>query len=113
MDAIFFKISKKYGFQLPSADEFEINLKFNTLMHKHCVISKAIIRGDRIDFRLLVEEGINVLPAIVQTYGPYLEFIEIIFSHVAVCIQKTHCGLSEEHKLHSMDVIMNHIQMSL
>lgn len=113
MDAIFWTISKKYGFAFPRPDQFEINLKFSTLLHKHGVISKAM-SDNHVDFETLVEEGINIFSAIVQVYGPYLEIVNDYFVALAIHIQETHStGLSDARKAELMEFGMEKIQMNL
>ena len=112
MDAIFWTISKKYGLAFPQPDQFEVNLKFSTLLHKHGIISKAM-SDHHIDFNTLVEEGVDILPAIVQIYGPYLDIINDYFVSLAVYNQETHAGLPDEQKVKLMNLGMENIQMNL
>ena len=112
MDSIFFTISKKYGFEFPKADDFDMILKFTTMLHNHGVIATAIC-DDHIDFGLLIEKDVNIFPAIVHIYGPYLEIINNYFTAVAVHIQQTHRGLTDEQKLQSLNMAMKDIQMNL
>ena len=66
-----------------------------------------------IDFNTLVEEGVDILPAIVQIYGPYLDIINDYFVSLAVYNQETHAGLPDEQKVKLMNLGMENIQMNL
>tara|TARA_Y100000741_G_scaffold356535_1_gene333303 strand:- start:611 stop:832 length:222 start_codon:yes stop_codon:yes gene_type:complete len=72
-------ISRKNGFEFPQPASLISSLKYCTLLHKHCIIDKAIVGGG-LDFNLLIEEDINIFFVISEAYGPYLKVINTYFA---------------------------------